>query len=327
MLVAWLLVGLVGCAGEKPAATPASTAPNPGAATRREGKAKQRKPDGDDEPAGRARGDAGARKYATKGELPKPAAPCQPWADPGLYEFTLPFDGQGTRTLVYVPGKAGPHPTAVLLHGGTGDSDTILEQTDFLGIAEEDNVVVIAPSGAGGATDGKANWNMRDNPGAVRDDVKYLDALSKTLRERTCGGPDLLVVGFSNGSMMAQRWLCQGDEPDAALTAAGRLPVDPSTCKGPRPIRSYVGTDDDQYRTGAPTSRDSLDLWAKINRCKLPAKEARTGDITRRTWDGCQADTQQAVLEGYPHAFPRGRDAPVDAVLEGWPWFLGAVKK
>lgn len=267
-------------------------------------------------------------------ELPRLAAPCEGFGAAATYQYLEPFGGKETPTFVHVPATPGPHRMVVALHGGKGDAASILEQTGLLSLAVAEDFVLVVPSGAVSA-DGKNNWNPREpapGPGVRpvgegRDDVRYLDALVGSIGERTCAR-QVLGVGFSNGAMMAMRWLCQGEAIDAAVTAAGRLGVAPATCRAPRPIRSYIGTADDQYRLDHPTTPESLDLWARINGCRGDPTEQRAGRVTTRVWTGCAAPTVQYVIEGYPHAWPRPGakgDAPMDATVDGWKWFLENV--
>jgi poly(3-hydroxybutyrate) depolymerase len=277
---------------------------------------------------GRRPAPGATRTFAPHGPLPSPADPCRAWERTGLFHWTPP-GGDATRALVAVPAGPGPHRLVVLLHGGDGAPEDILGQTDILRHVDPWNAVVVAPSGAGGADPKKSNWNARDEQGMVRDDVRYLDQLVEALAERTCSA-GVVVYGFSNGAMMANRWLCQGRQPDAAVTAAGRIGVDEKTCREPRPHRNYVGTEDDQFTTGSPTTADTLDLWGRVNQCDGPPTIDRAGSVTARVWTGCEAPTSQLILQGFPHAWPNPGakgDAPIDATTEGWDWFLDVVPR
>ncbi len=324
MLAQWLVwLGLAGCA-PSPAPEPVAAVPPPAPTSAGDREPRERRGGG----RRRAGGGRDSERFTPQGPLPGVPDPCGAWEKPGLYEYDFPFGGETTPTLVYIPDSPGPRRMAVVLHGGLGVATDILEQTNILRLADQRGMVVVAPTGSGSAESGKAtNWNWRDNPGMERDDVRYLDALVRALRGPTCSR-QVLGVGFSNGSMMTMRWLCQGDTPDAGLTAAGRMGVPVASCKGPRPHRNYVGTDDDQYNLEGPTTPQSMDLWANVNGCKGAAKEDRSGSVTTRRWDGCRAPTLEYVIEGFPHAWPRPGakgDAPMDAMTQGWSWFLEVV--
>lgn len=313
-----LWAGLVACGGTEeaapPPAAPALAAPgaDEGAARReRRGKRADRR--------------GGGSELTPIGELPSVSDPCAAWERPGLYTVTVPFGGRETPTLVYIPDKAGPRRMAVLLHGGSGAPSDVMDQTGILRIADQHGIVVVGPQGGGGSKDG--NWNPRDAAPGARDDVRYLDLVVENLKPRTCSR-QVLGMGFSNGAMMAMRWLCQGTTPDAAVTGSGRMGVPVNSCRSPRPIRSYVGTADDHYSTEHPTTPESLDMWAEVNRCNGRAREAKSGRITERAWAGCRASTQQFVIEGFPHAWPKPGakgDAPVDATVDSWRWFADVV--
>jgi len=166
---------------------------------------------------------------------------------------------------------------------------------------------------------------------SLRDDVAYLDELVRYVSGDVCA-ERVLAAGFSNGGQMAQRWLCQGSEPDGAITAAGTLLVDPGTCKTARPIRGYIGTKDKLYTepplegSSQPNAVESIEAWAKINQCNdAEPKVTKNGDESCKTWKGCTKTTSLCIVDGFPHGWPAPwsskKKVPTNATASGWEWF------
>ena len=263
------------------------------------------------------------------------ADPCGAWEHPGSATFELTFDGRQETSIVHVPPGSGPRRVVFVLHGGDGDGAQMLRQTDILPVSEAEGFVVVAPSGAWIEEVGQMKWNTgKQAHPDLRDDVRYLDALAEAVGKATCG-EKVLAMGFSNGGQMANRWMCEGERVDAMVTGSGTLLVDPSGCKPKkRAVLGYVGTEDHNFR-GAPTeggmsAPDTVDrFWAGHNGCTEKTKQVVHGDTTCNEYVGCDVPTTLCVIDGFPHAFPRGQNGrkrcDTDATEAGWKWFVSAV--
>jgi polyhydroxybutyrate depolymerase len=265
--------------------------------------------------------------------------PCAAFEAPGVYTYDKEYEGKRSHTLLYVPAGPGPHDLVVVLHGGGSSPERILSQTRFVEQATQDGFAVLAPS-AGVMGDKGPHWNSGkfddklDDLGVVpRDDVAYLDQLTRQARADVCASR-VLAAGFSSGGQMVHRWGCEGKEPAAVLSAAGELLVDPGTCAS-RPVRGYVGTEDKVFDgpplegSGQPSAVQTIELWARINGCNnAPPETRQSEDAKCQVWQGCSKSTELCVIEGYPHGWPAPwsrKPTRCNATLDGMRWFEAAV--
>lgn len=268
------------------------------------------------------------------GELPVLDDPCGPWPDPGLFKVTVdtPQDGE-RRPYVYVPAGEGPRDIVVLLHGAGMTGPKMEEVTGFEDLAERDRFVLVYPNGLGWP---RRLWNAgQDGAGDDHDDVTFLDLLAGVVSDRVCGG-QILATGFSNGSMMAQRWGCEGKNPPHAVSGSGGpLLVDQCTT-GPTPVRYYHGTEDAlvPYDGGivrgvhVPSAAEAMSVWRRHNRCDEAPETVRRGDTTCTTWS-CEAPTVFCTIDGWHHQWPggiHGGRTRADATIRIWSWFRGLVE-
>lgn len=282
-------------------------------------------------------------KGAPTEPLPDRADPCGA-IDGGAYVYRFAFQGETHEVPVFVGDSEGPRDLAVLLHGGKGGAQSILKKTLFHDKALEEGFAVAAPTGSDIAGRG-ARWNTGKfddeleehlRPGEeIRDDVAFLDAMTKGLRRDLCVD-NVVTVGFSSGGQMTHRWGCEGTQVDVVMSAAGELLVPEKGCT-PRPVLGYVGKLDRVYREGPnpkdptqPSAPETIEIWAKINRCKGEPRKRRVKDATCMVYEDCKRPTQLCVVDDMPHGFPvpwgddgvefNGRDY-------GWDWFQDDVKK
>ncbi|MEZ4237434.1 MAG: penicillin-binding transpeptidase domain-containing protein [Myxococcota bacterium] len=262
-------------------------------------------------------------------ELPDLADPCAAWPDPGLYRVTVEQDDdKDRRPYVYVPAGPGPRDVVVLLHGGGMSGPKIEEVTGFEALADREGFALVYPNGLGWPL---RSWNAgRSDQETDHDDVTFLDRLTRQISGKVCGDR-VLAAGFSNGSMMAQRWACEGQRPpDAVGASSGTLAV--PRCDGPPlPIRYYHGTadpivpyDGGELR-GLPVAsvEASMALWRARNRCEGDGEVVQRGDTTCETWS-CEASTVQCSVAGWKHQWPGGIHSDLtdaDATGQIWKWF------
>jgi poly(3-hydroxybutyrate) depolymerase len=156
-------------------------------------------------------------------------------------------------------------------------------------------------------------------------------------------GRPTVVVGFSNGSFMAQRLACDAPEVKAIVSLAGGDPMlaDACTRTDPVAIVHVHGSADrvvplggghvlsDPSRPAISAAEDVLRRWGTRNGCDLAAgfvdrgrrdlSTAIAGDETRiRALQGCRAPVELWVVEGGAHldvASPSVARAAVESVL------------
>jgi polyhydroxybutyrate depolymerase len=252
-------------------------------------------------------------------ELPSQADPCATWEQPGLYTWKTDVGDKTRKAYVFVPPTAGPRDLVVALHGAGQTAREFADRSQFIRHAEQNNYVAVYPSGQ--AILWKHGWNAGECCGNLKEDirnaedVRFLEQLVAELSVEVCGDR-VLATGFSNGGMMAHRWACEGEEPDAVVSAAGTLAFFGECTGDPVPIRHYHGTADPRVpEEGEASTLMSVDetmaIWRERNECTDdPPDEQVTGPMTCTAWE-CAAPTEQCTIEGWDHRWPGGvnRDA------------------
>lgn len=241
--------------------------------------------------------------------LPEVEEPCAMWAEPGLY--ALPLEGFDRSPWIYVPATAGPRKAVVMLHGAGSTADVIKDQvTRFLDDARTQGFVAVFPNGSG--TPAGYYWNAGECCGVASEiqapDVAYLNAISATIRDRTCVD-QVVAAGQSNGGMMALRWACEGKGVDGLVTSAG-ADVRSGACEGPAlPVSMAHGTADKlvPYEGGVngdgvrfdPAPDGVLPFLAR-NQCASAPTTTKDGNTTCFVYD-CDVPTRFCAIEGEKH--------------------------
>lgn len=270
-------------------------------------------------------------------DLPTLADPCAPWPDAGLFKTEIArTDSRNRDPWVYVPSSDGPRDLLVLLHGAGMNGREMADISGFVPLADREGFVVVYPNGLGWPV---RDWNAGEAYDNGVDDVDFLDDLVADVSPKVCGAR-VFAVGFSNGSMMAQRWACQGERVDAVGGSSGPLMV--SGCdSGPTPIRYYHGTNDTTVPLAGgdgsslrdvtfPSADASMAIWKETNGCASGGETVEvTGDTTCTTF-ACQAPTVQCTIQGWGHRWPGGPNAPgtqAGATSGLWEFFDASVPR
>jgi poly(3-hydroxybutyrate) depolymerase len=341
MVAMWFL--LFACSEEAPrkeAAAPAEKVERK--EEKKEARKEKRAGDDDDDDDD----DEGSGKPLASRPFQPQADPCAAWAEPGTYAYPLTFDGKDYEIPVYIGESTGPRDMVVLLHGGKGSARSILKKSRFHDKALADGFVAVAPDGMDLGGMGR-RWNtgkfdkeleeMLPPDVKLRDDVAFLDAVSGALRKDVCAR-HVMAVGFSSGGQMAHAWACKGTQVDGVMSAAGSLLVADKTCNKPTPVLGVVGSRDDVYTKSPnendptqPSAPETVELWAKTNRCERQRTESTAQDATCYTYQGCAAPTQLCVVKGLPHAYPApwgegDKASEFNATEYGWRWFQASKR-
>ena len=266
--------------------------------------------------------------------LPDLADPCVAWDDPGLYRVKIEQpDDRNRKPYVFVPSAEGPRDIVVLLHGGGMSGPKMEEATGFEDLAERDGFVLVYPNGLGWPI---RVWNSgQTGKGDDHDDVAFLDRLIAQVSPAVCGNR-VLATGFSNGSMMAQRWACEGKRPPDGVSGSGG-PLLLDHCEGdPVPLRYYHGTDDPVVRYDGgpvrgftiPPVEEAMAVWKENNHCAdTDGEPTRRGDTTCVQFN-CEVSTVQCTVEGWRHQWPGGihsQRTEANATGAIWSWFDNQV--
>ncbi len=257
-------------------------------------------------------------------DLPrKPAVPvvddpCAMWEAPGTYDMRVNHPEIRTAR-VHVPATAGPRTGLVFLHGATGSADRTAEMTTFVEQMQEHGLVVISPQGFGAGDQG--GWNAGNCCGTADllqiDDVAFLDTIAERAFEKLCV-EDFVVVGHSNGGMMAHRWACESPWPSAVVSSAG--PYLQSHCeRGDVPRLLWHGTADEVVPLEGsrlfPPASEALEPLLATNDCAAAGDEMTWGELTCTTWQ-CAAPLTSCTVDGWPHKWPGARQGAPEGGLE-----------
>lgn len=246
---------------------------------------------------------------------------------------TIMVDGRVRRYLVHDFATGSDlAPLVILLHGGGGSGQNMVEQTGFDAVAARDGLIAVYPYGSNGVFDNVLlTWNaahccayaMRDNV----DDVHFLSLLiDHLIAPRKVDPGRVYVTGLSNGGMMTHR---VGIE--LADKVAGIAPVIAGIF-GDEPVRDYAmpvliinGAEDQRVKAAggelqgfglgiSPADLPTLPIaaqgeyWARVNVCKSVVDSANA-TYDHRVYGDCRAGgrLESYVVKGNGHAWPGGR--------------------
>jgi polyhydroxybutyrate depolymerase len=232
--------------------------------------------------------EAEAAPTASQARSADPVVGVLPALAAGLHPFTVRAGGLLRTWSLAVPGNLAPNrrrPLLIALHGVDGHG-TDMRGLGFESLAFPAGYLVAYPDAWEGSwNDGRAGVQSVAHQQRV-DDVGFLQALiTQAVAEAGADAQRVVLVGFSNGAMMASRFACEAGTSLAAVAlASGAGPEDLNTrCKpaGPLPVAVVFGTGDSvvPYH-GGPIARRSgvsrgtgaavetvLDIWLRRNGC------------------------------------------------------------
>lgn len=259
------------------------------------------------------------------------------------YTLTTP-DGRERSYILHRPYQPGttvdptnPRPLLIALHGGGGDSRSMINLTGgrFNELADARNFYVVYPQGY------ENGWNDgRNDPYAPArkeniDDLAFLSRLIDAIAaEVPIDLSRVFATGMSNGGFMSMRVACQmSDRIRAVAAVTAQLSADLlSACQPTRPVGVLIinGTEDPvvpygggevrifhQRRGGILSTEDTLCFWAKHNRCRGSVNISELPDLDPK-------DETRVQLHRYANC-ASGRDARLYTVVGGghtWPMGL-----
>jgi polyhydroxybutyrate depolymerase len=258
--------------------------------------------------------------------------------------------GEKREYLLHVPrgyDRSRPAPLVISMHGGGLWGAAQMEVSRWNQVADEQGLLVVYPSGAGGR--GPRHWRAGQAGGRSAQDVRFMAELIDTLKASYTIDPARIYAdGVSNGGGMAFLLSCTLSDRIAAVSLVASAQFLPwSACTGERavPMIAFHGTADrfTPYHGGTswvvrdhvfPSIPGFTADWARRNRCGAePAESAVAADVTRLEYTGC-ADEASVVLytiHGGGHTWPGGGPLPewfagrtsagVDATRQAWAFF------
>ena len=244
-----------------------------------------------------------------------PCSPAQP-PDEGTTEHRITSEGTERSYVLHVPpGYDGRTrlPVIVLLHGVGDEPRNLLEATGMDELADDEEVIVVAPEGSGVVP----AWNFRATSDDPPSDVAYVHELLDRVKDTICvDDRRVYAAGFSNGSTLTLALACEDSRDFAAFGAVSGQYYDPRCDSAPpRPIIYFHGADDPVIPySGAetiigelPGVTEALTDWAEHNRCDLlPSTSQVSPQVTLSQWEGCAAGSEVSayLLAGESHSWP-----------------------
>lgn len=234
--------------------------------------------------------------------------------------------------LAGAPTHSAPRPSspprgarfALLLHGLGDRGSSFSRALDGAGVASRFGLELSSPDGALDSR-GRRHWNA--GPACCDFDALGTDHVAEL--RRAMAGRATVVVGFSNGSFMAQRLACAAPEVVGVVSLAGGDPLDASACATSSPVAvvHVHGSADrvvpyegghvlgDRSRAAIPSARETMLRWGERNGCELAAGFAaeRRLDLSAAlpgaetqvyALRGCRATVELWEIEGGAHLDP-----------------------
>jgi len=200
-----------------------------------------------------------------------------------------------------------PLPVVMHFHGWQRQGTLIVKHQRLSGATRRRGVLLVAPNGLGKSWD---FWR------AGTADVAFARAVLNDVKARYPIIEDqVFVSGYSWGSNMAWRFVCEDGTDIAALLAiSGTLPQDEACTTKPGEVRQVFGLADKvldfPFGPGGDTTYP-VKLWRDAMGCK---EGIATGDwqqvefltLTRTTWDDCTDGRVTLDIHPGGHFIPHG---------------------
>lgn len=259
---------------------------------------------------------------------PEEPTPTQGLA-PGDYTFDITISNYNTRSYkAHIPpsydGTA--RPVVLMFHGGGGDAESIIKQSQMNTVSDQNNFIVVYPEGTGIA--GIQTWNAGDCCGTAKekniDDVSFVNMILDDIEAKTpINTNKIYAAGHSNGGQMSYRLACElSNRITAVASNAGFDAYD--KCNPQRkvptmhvhgtadPIALYNGgtcgpTEDSKWTCGPV--EDYVAEWADTNGCSAEPVIQTIKNSQKITYQNCQVDTIFFKIGDGGHTWPGGEYA------------------
>ena len=201
-----------------------------------------------------------------------------------------------------------PLPVLLHFHGWMRQGTLIVKHGRISGATRTRGVLLLAPNGAGRTWD---FWTHHTN------DVDFAAAvIEDAARRYPIDRSRIYVSGYSYGSAMAWRYVCEnGDGVAALLAVSGTLDQFTDCPQAPQEVRHVHGTRDTvmafPFGPGGDTTFP-VRLWRDRLGCAGPGEDMGDWSITqydtftRTAWSDCKTGQVMLDVHGRGHFIPRG---------------------
>ena len=210
-------------------------------------------------------------------------------------------------------------------HGSGSNMLNQLVYSDFTGLADRDNVILVSP-------DANKVYDYSDNPlgqywssaweANLRErdhDIEFILQLVQQLKAEYCTG-DFFGAGMSAGGDMVSALQCLPNSPFKAYSPVTYAYYNAEECRDApaAPMLYFHGTDDFVVPFDGssepwfdPPVPELLAHWAHHNGCDPQAREARVSpEVLQYTYRDCDAPVQWYLVEGGGHTWPGALPRP-----------------
>ncbi|MBF8299159.1 MAG: Polyhydroxybutyrate depolymerase [Dehalococcoidia bacterium] len=191
-----------------------------------------------------------------------------------VVSFDVDTPDERTRSyLLFIPEsykQNTPTPLVLTFHGGGGDPDYVVNNTQMNVTANQKGFLAAYPHGTG-FFEKMGTWNAGICCGFAMinkvDDVGFTSAVIADIKAKyTVDSAKIYATGMSNGAMMVHRLACELSDQIAAIgPVAGGINVggDFSVCLPTRPVSviEFHGTTDDTYPYSGGLGVDGVSLY------------------------------------------------------------------
>ncbi len=206
-------------------------------------------------------------------------------------------------------GWNGTDPLPVLLHfhGWARQGSLAVQHERISGATRRRGVLLVAPNGL------NKTWDFW-RPGS-RDSAFALRVLEDVKARYPVDSTRIYVSGYSWGSNMAWRFVCEEGTGIAALLAiSGTLSQDETCATAPKEVRQVYGLDDQVLNFPYGPNGDTtypVKLWRDLYGCgegldKGPWQQRSFLTLTRTEWNDCETGRVSLDLHPGGHFIPHG---------------------
>ena len=252
------------------------------------------------------------------------------------------YDGRTRSYILHIPSfynDSTPFPLIIALHGGGGNSKSMMGKTGFNDLADEKGFIVVYPDGTGKLKNRLLTWNAGHCFGYALennvDDVGFIRTLIEKLQNTyNIDSRRIFVTGHSNGGMMAYRLGSELSDIVAAIapcagTIGGKESENSSLFVIPEPyhpvsVIALHGKLDENvpydggHGDNASGNRidlsvnESISFWIQYNECNFTSKRniSESGNI---------------IIDYYSEGKDRSEVVLV-TILNGGHWWPGSNK-